>query len=630
MTFNDANIYNFDPDYIGERIAEGDWPGCWDYLYKIIENLTPNATSSAVQFSMQLQRNMQDEEGKKYALDFGALLGELFLYLLTNPDAALSDKNFQQLIFFHETLHTLFYIHGMDKTDDAVQALLAKNKKPPSTDQKKILLLLSLESELDLASILKMTDSSYRTAAYIAYMNYRKIFRKNTYANKIKLMTLRGELDKAASDTVNLTNTTNTYFLSSYLNIADRHSIKDNINTACRNYLAKIGRDLKRMQTVETEYSFVIDPSRPTILIVAEVFARNHAMYRGWGKLMKALQKDFNVVFSMPHDKADPSLSDDYMNFVLFKNLGEIYHIAHAVKPDILFMPSVGMRFYNIMLSNMRVAPIQMMGLGHPATSMSEFIDYVVSPGGLYDPDAFPKDVYIDDGYPEKHTPLLSKERFLMPSSVDAEPHESGEKILRVGVVGSDIKVSYPFFSMLRDIVQDSPFRIEISFIVAASGIDSLYIEKYLNDTFPDAVYYGWQPYEEYIGTIKQMDIILNPFPFGHTNTVIDTLMCGKPFVGMTGPEPSAKTEKDIVEKVGLSELFIARDEKEYKHKFRSLAESILAGKAEFFDRNEVYDRIYGDLGDYDYSRIVKWIYDNNEAIRKSGKKYLKALEEIS
>lgn len=629
MTINDANIYNFNPDYIGERIAEGDWSGCWEYLYKIIENLTSNATSNAVLFSMQLQENMRDEEGKDYARNFGALLGELFLYLLTNPDTSLSDKNFQQLIFFHETLHTLFYIHNIDNTDAAVQALLTRNNKPSSADQKKILLLLSLESDMDIVSVLKAVDSQYRVPAYISYLSYRKIFRKDVYENKSKLISMRSELDKSASDTANLTNTTNIYFLSSYLDNPDKHSLKENINTACRQYLTKISRDFKRIRSMDNEYNFAIDPARPTILIVAEVFAKSHAMYRGWGKIMKALHKDFNVVFSMPQDKADMKLSEDYPNFAPFKNLGELYHLTQSVKPDILFMPSVGMRFYNIILSNMRVAPIQMMGLGHPATSMSDYVDYVVSPGGLYDPAAFPKDIYIDDGYPEKHTALISKEQFFSALPSQEFLPFSERKVLRVGVVGSDIKVAYPFFRLLKEIVESSNFEIEISFIVAAVGIDSLYIEKYLAENFSNSVYYGWQPYEAYVATIKKMDIVLNPFPFGHTNTVIDTLMCGKPFVGMEGIEPASKTEGDIVDKVGLKNLFIAHNEEEYKAKFFALAERIINGETVFFDRDAVYNRIYDDLGDYDYSEVINWIYQNNDAIKNSGKKFVTALGAI-
>lgn len=627
MNVGDASIYNFDPDYIGEKIAGNDWGACWDYLGKILENLSPHASTMSMALSVQLQENMKDEQGKQYARDFGSLLGELFLYLLTTPESRLSDKNFQQLIYYHETLHTLFQIYDLHHTDAIVKERLEKHKKEiPSTEQKKLLLLLSMDGQLDIVGILKSMSALYRMAAFISYFGYRKIFRQNVYENKIKLYALRHEYEKSYTDDDAFTKTIVGYFQSSYLNIPEKHIVKENVNAACRNYLSRISKELKKLKEEAGSRSFNFDKARPVILIVAEVFARNSPMYRGWGKMMIALHKEFNVVFTMPRDKADPALAQDFENFIPFHNFGDLYQIISAVQPDIIFMPSIGMRFYNVLVSNMRSAPIQIMGLGHPATTMSDQIDYVVSPEGLYDRAAFPKDTYIDDGYPEKHVPLLTKEQFFRPPAA-AKP--GPKKIIKVGVAGSDIKVSYPFFRLLKEITETSPFEIHLTFIIATAGVDTLYLEKFLRENFQNITVHGWQKYEDYIETIKSVDIVLNQFPFGHTNTVIDTLMCGKPCVGLDGIEPSSKTEGDVLEKVGLKDAFVAQSEEEYKEKFFSLAARILNGETEFFDRDQVYDRIFADFGDYDYSKIIRWIYDNHDAMKKSGGQYFKALSAL-
>ena len=41
-------------------------------------------------------------------------------------------------------------------------------------------------------------------------------------------------------------------------------------------------------------------------------------------------------------------------------------------------MPSIGMDLATIFVSNARFAPIQVIALGHPATTHSEFIEYVI------------------------------------------------------------------------------------------------------------------------------------------------------------------------------------------------------------------------------------------------------------
>lgn len=41
-------------------------------------------------------------------------------------------------------------------------------------------------------------------------------------------------------------------------------------------------------------------------------------------------------------------------------------------------MPSIGMDLTTIFASNTRLAPVQVIALGHPATTHSDFIEYVI------------------------------------------------------------------------------------------------------------------------------------------------------------------------------------------------------------------------------------------------------------
>ncbi len=629
--FEKSNIYNFDPGRVEEMLAARNWAGCWEYLGDVIETLTITASAFAQRFGIILQNDMKNEDTKKYINDFGALLGELFLYLLTDESVVLPDKSFNNLIIFHETLHTLFYIYDMDDTDAAVKKILGDGrKKLGSSEQKKLLLLLSLNTELDIKEVLKAVDGRYALPAIIAYLAHRKIFRKNIYNNKIRLYDLRHKLEKSDVEINFILYTTNCYFLCSYLNIPERHKLKENINAGIRNFLETQSRDRRRIKNVPPEQGGLkLDKSKPTVLIAAESFSKSHAMYRCYSQRTGSMARDFNVVFTMAADMADPSLKDDYENFVPFANLMELYQLVQNVQPDIIFMPSIGMRFYNIVLSNLRSAPIQIQSLGHPATTMSEYIDYVLGPDDIYDEKAFPKDKYVSDGFPHVFAPLLTKAQFFAPS-VHETPQEDGpKKAIRIGVVGSDIKVSYPFFKILEEIVAEAPFDIHISYMMGVGGIDSIYIEKYLQRTFRNSTYYGWQTYESYINRIKTVDIVLNPFPFGHTNTIIDTLMCGKPCIGLTGVEPSAKTEEHVLAAVGLREKFVAVDEADYKKKFFDIAAQILKGDTVFFDRDKVHDTIFADAGDYDYGRVLKWIYDNHPKLQASDKKYFDVFGEI-
>ncbi|PZP55059.1 MAG: hypothetical protein DI586_08065 [Micavibrio aeruginosavorus] len=621
-----ADIHTFDASHVESLIAEGNWNACWDYLGGLINNLTITSSGTSYLNGIALQKDMKDETVKKYVNDFGALVGELFLFLLTEDSVALSDHSFQKLIYAHETLHTLFYICNLHETDSLVRNLISSKQKISSTQQKKLLLLLSLDTQLDLNEILCSVDVSYRKSALISYFSHRKIFRERTYHNKVQLLSLRHYLDKAHENFTDFLNVTNAYFLCSYMNSPDKHKLKENLNTAVRNHLMESIRNQKRAKNQPRDLTRLkLDETRPTVLVIAELFAKGHAMNRCYGERVQALQKEFNVVLAMPTDSGDPRLKFEYENYVLFLNLGEFFKVLHDVKPDIIFLPSVGMRLYSIIAANIREAPIQIASLGHPATTMSERIDYVMGPSDLYDERAFPTDIYIGDGPARPFLPLFSKEKFF--EEITLPPRLPNT--IKVAVVGTDIKVSYPFFRLLKEIVEQAPFKIHVSFMMGVGGIDSLYLEKFLQENFENSSYTGWQDYGDYINSIKSVDVVMNPFPFGHTNTVIDTLMCGIPCIGLEGIEPASKTEAHVLRAAGLEDDFVAKDEEDYKNKFFAIAEKIINGDNNFFDREKVYEAIFQPHADQDYGKLIKWIYDNNENLKSSGKKYIEMFEDV-
>ena len=62
----------------------------------------------------------------------------------------------------------------------------------------------------------------------------------------------------------------------------------------------------------------------------------------------------------------------------IIKTITEISQLVSQHNPKVLYMPSVGMFPLTMFVSNLRFAPLQMMALGHPATTHSPCIDYVV------------------------------------------------------------------------------------------------------------------------------------------------------------------------------------------------------------------------------------------------------------
>ena len=73
----------------------------------------------------------------------------------------------------------------------------------------------------------------------------------------------------------------------------------------------------------------------------------------------------------------------------------------------------------------------------------------------------------------------------------------------------------------------------------------------------------GRQPFAKYLATYRQIDVALDPFPFGGGTTTCDALWMGVPVVTLTGSTAVSRGGSSLLANAGLSSL-IARTEQEY------------------------------------------------------------------
>jgi hypothetical protein len=624
MSLNSAtNYYTFDPIVIEGFLLKNDWSRCWLYLQEMLQSFSPVNNAAT---NIQIQSDMETDSEKQKLKDFSCLLGQIIFSLLTDPQSRLPDKSFSGLILCHEHLQNLFYLSDLHDTKHIIYELIREKKHLSSDIQKKILLLLSLRSDIDIVDILKRVDTKYRIEAVTAYLCYNAVNDSNVHANKLKLYQFRYDLEKTDTDFSLLQAAILAYFNCSYLNTPDRHIIKDNINKAVQKNLMHLDRAYKKTRA-DTEVIPKSDGDKPRLIAFMEVLSQSHAMVRSWGQWINSLSSEFDVTVLVYQPYFDPSLKDFFPSIESFFTINDLIAVFKKISPDVLILPSVGMSFFGIMVSTMRLAPLQIMGLGHPATTMSSEIDFVYGPRQLYHPDAFPSDRYISDNAPFKFVPSLSKEEFLSVNSLVRKTGDSSP--LHVAIVGSNLKITAPFVEFLKEIETESNILIHFSFHMSSSALDTLAIEKHFGEIFKKFTYYGYKSYRYYLERLKMADIVLNPFPFGHTNTIIDTLLLGKPCLGLKGIEPSSQTESYILDILGYEDQFSANDIADYKQKFFKLSNSILSGQSPNIDRAEVYNLLYGESQRYDFGKVIKWVLDNKTALMSSEQKVFEALSNI-
>ena len=624
MSSPSVTFYTFNPDSIAQFMMQKDWKGCWGYIEQLIESFS---ITKHGQHGLDIQLSMSDRETREYLNNFSGLMAELLFSLLTEPNVKIPDQNFYRLMSLHEIIHNFFYLKGLNNTQHLVDKIVKNNKSLTPLQQKKMLLLLSLDAPHNIAALLKKVDGSYRSYALSCYLSYIKIYRQNIHDNKVTLLK-QGQYLKRLSSLLEqqdlqpqiLSNLIEIYFTCSYMDCENKHEIKRDINGVLQNYYANFRRKMKKAGIAPEALPSAIqssDPKKTKLLIVLEQFSDGHAMKRSWAPWIKSLESHFHVVLLVKSTQYYDALGGEFQCWT-FERLPQFINIIESYAPDMLVLPSVGLSFWGVSAANMRLAPLQLMTLGHPASTMSKYIDIVYGQEVLYHEGAFGSEKYIVDNSPYRFLPNLTKKQI---SAIACTSYEVGSDApLNVSIVCAESKLTANFIKLLKEIKEQSAFAIVFSFHVGSMGMDSFILEKHLRAELGELSFNGYQPYEEFLASIGHSDIVLNPFPFGHTNTIIDTLLLGKPCVSLDGDEPSSRTERYVLDILGLTDLFSTRSLKAYKERFFALAARIMAGDTIFYDRDQIYDDLYDQstIPDIDYGENMKVIYDHANEIMES------------
>ncbi|MFM0136147.1 tetratricopeptide repeat protein [Caballeronia grimmiae] len=263
----------------------------------------------------------------------------------------------------------------------------------------------------------------------------------------------------------------------------------------------------------------------------------------------KAGREVFDRVIELPEDKP------------LVEGLAMIREFAERECPDVLYMPSVGMSLLTTSVSNMRLAPLQIAGLGHPATTHSDCIDYVsVEDDYLGDPACFSEALLRlpKDGQPYRPSQLMGT---IAPRKKNA----SGR--VHIGIASSLMKLSPSFLSACKQILERSKVPVVFHFVTSGGDIATLmHLRRVVLSLLPrqSVEITAALPYMNYIGYLNDMDMFLSPFPFGNTNGIVDAFTVGLPGVCKTGREVFERIDGAMFMRAYMPGWLVADTAEEY------------------------------------------------------------------
>ncbi|MDR7334705.1 hypothetical protein [Roseateles asaccharophilus] len=416
---------------------------------------------------------------------------------------------------------------------------------------------------------------------------------------------------------------TSAWMHCSYADHVRKHEIKRSLNEVWRG-LAKLGG-------LKSHCSPRQLTDRPKLLICAERMSAGHAMHRSYAAGLKQLRSKFHTVCMAMTGYITADTHDLFDEVSILEAgipLQEIGARIVRLQPDVIYYPSLGMSEWTQLVANLRFAPVQLMSLGHPAPAMCDTMDYaLVSPGvGEVSWEYGRKVVEM------RATPPFEPHDDVLAHQVDREKFNDGR--LHLAVNSSLMKLSPRFLALCERIEAESPRPIHFHFFASAAGVMYDRIRQVFERRFR---YFTLEPSRTYGGFLKVLercDVALAAFPFGNTNSTVDTCLVHVPTVAYRGNEPLSIFDRDVLRMAGMPDWLACDTDEGYFQTVMRLIndEALRAELVEQLKMSDLREKMFEWRASEDKTSFVdaiEWIYRNHETLMASSAHVMRAGEPI-
>lgn len=346
-----------------------------------------------------------------------------------------------------------------------------------------------------------------------------------------------------------LPRTVNTWMFTSYMDFPGKHQPKKYLNKLLRRYGEQQGIREPRLPSIRKKPT-----GKPRLLVLSEHFRSGHAMHRCYRKAIESLREHFHTTCLCIDTTIDLESEKSFDEVITFKADEPLRKIAGRIakrQPDVIYYPSLGMQDWTVVMAQFRFAPVQLMTMGHPATSLSPVIDY----GLMRDADPELHSEKLVCGFKVTHVPYSG--------DFDFAKLDSGKEGVLVAVNAKNYKINHRLIEACLEIQRQANVPVHFRFFPNCRGITLEAFQRELGRHL-DAESFPSTSFGTYIDRLRRCDLVLNPFPFGNTNGIIDCAQIGLPFVCMNGPELHSRIDCILSEQLGFPAFCRAESLDEY------------------------------------------------------------------
>jgi hypothetical protein len=358
-------------------------------------------------------------------------------------------------------------------------------------------------------------------------------------------------------------------------------------------------------------------------------------MYRCFSSWIRPLESRFQTIslaYSSDIDNKAEELFDASYRINRDDGLREILKLIRRIEPDVIYFPSIGMRLFVIMLASMRLAPIQIMTLGHPATSCLDTIDYVYL--AKIDGEAssvFTEKTLIGSSAAELYVPHPN-----LPDKPPT-PTQASSTTVHIAVNSKLMKLSYRLLEICQRLTQHANVNLNFVFFPGQKNAVLDGVSAEIRSKLPNAKVMPYMSYPELLNELSKCDFSLAAFPFGNANSTVDACLIGIPVVCHFGREPSSQSDKRVLEKTGLgTDLVFDNDEDYFQGALKLVNDFEYRSQVRrkwLEERTNSRAALFSNTGDDDAARMFWFAYSNHDKLMASEQKVFygdKPLEETA
>ena len=267
------------------------------------------------------------------------------------------------------------------------------------------------------------------------------------------------------------------------------------------------------------------------------------------------------------------SVTTDHLTFELQKHSTKWHNIRHLSdldaisliqedQIDILVDLSLHSGDTRLLIFAHRPAPIQMTYLGYPGTTGMKSMDYRIS-DRFIDPESETAQLYSEETLYITSYWCYSEPGLKIPIFVNALPALKNG-VVTFGCLNNISKISEPAIQCWIQLLKEIPSARLMLHCPEGEQRDAL-IEKFCSKGVDKSriELHAWQSFPKYFESYHQIDIALDPFPFGGGITTCDATWMGVPVVTLRGKTAVGRGATSILSNIGMQSQ-IANTQEEY------------------------------------------------------------------